>query len=634
MCGICGLVNFDPTEIVDSRVVQKMSQVLTHRGPDDDGLFVEGQVGLGFRRLSIIDVSGGKQPIFNEDASAAIIFNGEIYNYRDLAKDLVAAGHALKTQSDTETILHAYEEYGDNCVQHLRGMFGFAIWDRRRRRLLLARDRVGIKPLYYYRNSRFLAFASEIKSLLEIRTIPREVDTDSLGQYLSLRYVPGPRTMFKNIFRLQPGHTLVVDDRGVRIRKYWDINYSHEMEPAPKDLVDRFRELLEESVRLRLISEVPLGVFLSGGLDSSGILATMSRLNRGDRIKTFSVGYEGSSAQAKQANEFEYARLAARAFGAQHHECRVTPRDFEEFVPDLVWHLDEPMGDPSCVPLHFLSKMAREHVTVVLSGEGADEVLAGYGIYSRMLTVDKIRNSVPGFRRLAPWLAPLTPSQRLKNYMRLSREPLEDTYRGVSRGCDEETKRRLIGPDRAGQSEQQLNAMFRGHFKTVEQASRLNQMLYVDAKVWLPDDLLLKADKMTMANGLELRVPFLDHKLIEFGATLPGHSKLGPEGGKTLLRQAMRGVLPDKIIDRPKKGFPVPLSAWLRQPLRQFSRDTLLTRHSACGSYLEHRAIASIVEEHERGRVDRSQEIWMLLVFELWHRQFIEGDVQRRQASA
>ena len=634
MCGICGVVNFHPADLVDSRIVQKMSQVLSHRGPNDDGLFVEGQVGLGFRRLSIIDLTGGRQPIFNEDESAAIIFNGEIYNYRDLAADLAAAGHTLRTRSDTETILHAYEEYGDDCVQHLRGMFGFAIWDRRKRRLLLARDRVGVKPLYYYRNGRFLAFASEIKSLLEIRTIPREVDTDSLGQYLSLRYVPGPRTMFKNIFRLQPGHALVVDDRGVRIKKYWDIDYSEEMEHSSKDSLERFRELLEESVRLRLISEVPLGVFLSGGLDSSAILATMSRLNRGDRIKTFSVGYEGSSAQAKEANEFEYARLAARAFGAQHHECRITPKNFEEFIPDLAWHLDEPMGDPSCVPLHFLSKMAREHVTVVLSGEGADEVLAGYGIYSRMLAVDKIFRSFPGLRRLTPWLARLTPSERLQNYVRMSQAPLKETYRGVCRGFGEETRRRLIGGDRTGQSEQQPSDVFRGHFKTVERASRLNQMLYVDAKVWLPDDLLLKADKMTMANGLELRVPFLDHKLIEFAATLPDHSKLGPEGGKTLLRRAMRGVLPDTIIDRPKKGFPVPISEWLRRPMRQFTRDTLLTRQSACSRYLEHRAIASIVEEHEQARVDRSQEIWMLLVFELWHRQFVEHNVQGRQASA
>jgi asparagine synthase (glutamine-hydrolysing) len=632
MCGICGVVNFDPAEHVDSRSVQRMSRALSHRGPDDDGLFVEGQVGLGFRRLSIIDLSCGKQPIFNEDRSATIVFNGEIYNYRDLAADLSAAGHRLKTRSDSETILHAYEEHGDDCVQHLRGMFGFAIWDRRKRRLLLARDRVGVKPLYYYRTGRFLAFASEIKSLLEIPAIPREVDTDSLGQYLSLRYVPGPRTMFKNIYRLQPGHVLSVEDADVRIMKYWDIDYPEEMEDSPKRSSERFRELLEESVRLHLVSEVPLGVFLSGGLDSSAILATMSRLNRGDRIKTFSVGYEGSSGEAKEANEFEYARLAARAFGAHHHECRVTPKDFEQFIPDMVWHLDEPMADPSCVPLHFLSKMAREHVTVVLSGEGADEVLAGYGIYPRMLAADEISGRVPGLRWMASRLARLAPSERLRNYLRMSSKPLEATYRGVSRGFSEETKRQLIGEDGTDRSEQQLREGFLRLFKTVGKASRLNQMLYVDAKVWLPDDLLLKADKMTMANGLELRVPFLDHKLIEFAATLPDHSKLGPEGGKTLLRQVMRGVLPDTIVDRRKKGFPVPISAWLRKPLRQFTRDTLLTRHSAGSRYLDHRAIAAIVEEHEHGRVDRAQEIWTLLVFEIWHRQFLEDSAQRRQA--
>src|SRR5579864_1323274 len=281
MCGICGIVNFDPTELADRSVVERMTRVIAHRGPDDDGYFVEGRVGLGFRRLSIIDLSGGRQPIFNEDRSAAIVFNGEIYNYRDLAAELVTAGHTFTTRSDTETILHAYEEYGDDCVQHLRGMFAFAIWDLRQRRLLLARDRLGVKPVYYYSNSRFLAFASEIKSLLEIPSVPREVDPEALDLYLSLRYVPGPRTMFKNIFRLQPGHVLVMDEAGVRINKYWDINYSDPGAQSPPDSLERFDELLEESVRMRLVAEVPLGVFLSGGLDSSAILALMSRVAGG-----------------------------------------------------------------------------------------------------------------------------------------------------------------------------------------------------------------------------------------------------------------------------------------------------------------------------------------------------------------
>jgi asparagine synthase (glutamine-hydrolysing) len=605
-------------------VIDRMTEALAHRGPDDDGFFVEGQVGIGFRRLSIIDLSGGRQPIFNEDRSAAIVFNGEIYNYRDLAAELAAAGHTFKTRSDTETILHAYEEYGEDCVHHLRGMFAFAIWDRRKRRLLLARDRLGVKPLYYYRSNRFFAFASEIKALLEIPSIPREVDPDALDLYLSLRYVPGPRTMFKNIFRLQPGHVLVMDETGVRTRKYWDINYSAQGTHSPQHILETFDERLEESVRMRLIAEVPLGVFLSGGLDSSAILALMSKVAGGDRVKTFSVGYEASGAKEEEANEFEYARLATNAFAAEHHEYRLSPQEFEDFVPNLVWHLDEPLADPSSIPLYFISKLARDHITVVLSGEGADEVLAGYGVYRRMLAIDQVHRSLPA-GLFAPWLARLAPTEALRHYARMCGQPLEARYRGVSRGFGAESKQRLVGEDRTKHSEQQLRELFDGYFKAVDKASPLNRMLYVDAKVWLPDDLLMKADKMTMANGLELRVPFLDHKLVEFAAMLPDDWKLGGKGGKTLLRQAMRGVLPNAIIDRPKKGFPLPIASWLRGPLRQFTRENLLARHAACGRYLNSSAVTRIINEHEHGRVDRSQEVWALLVFEFWHRHFIDA---------
>jgi len=538
---------------------------------------------------------------------------------------LTTAGHTFKTRSDTETILHAYEEYGDDCVQQLRGMFGFAVWDRAKRRLLLARDRLGVKPVYYYRNSHFLAFASEIKSLLEIRSVPREVDPESLDMYLSLRYVPGPRTMFKNIFRLQPGHILVADDSGVRTTKYWDIDYPDPEPRSPEYLLGRFRELLEESVRMRLISEVPLGVFLSGGLDSSAILATMSKIAGGDRVKTFSVGYEAVGAEEETANEFPYARLAANAFACEHHEYRLDATNFAEFVPDLVRYLDEPLADPSCIPLYFISKLAREHITVVLSGEGADEILAGYGIYGRMLALDRIYKGAGPLGRLAPWLARLTPSEKLGHYVRMCGQPLENRYRGVSRGFSAEGKRRLVGADRVKQSGERLQEIFGGYFKAVQKASPLDQMLYVDAKVWLPDDLLIKADKMTMANGLELRVPFLDHKMVEFAATLPNASKIHGRGGKTLLRSAMRGVLPDAIIDRPKKGFPIPIGSWLRTSLRQFTRDHLLASDSACGRYVDCGETARLVEEHEQGRADRSQEIWTLLVFEFWHRHFIES---------
>jgi asparagine synthase (glutamine-hydrolysing) len=625
MCGICGIVKFDNSDPVDQVVIERMTESLAHRGPDDAGYFVQGQVGLGHRRLSIIDLSGGRQPIFNEDRSAAIIFNGEIYNYRALAAVLSSAGHIFKTRSDTETILHAYEEYGDDCVDQLRGMFGFAIWDRGKRRLLLARDRLGVKPIYYYRNDRFLAFASEIKSLLEVESIPREVDPESLDMYLSLRYVPGPRTMFKNIFRLQPGHILVADDSGVRTTKYWDITYP-DLEPrSPEYLLERFRELLDESVRMRLISEVPLGVFLSGGLDSSAILAMMTAATEGERVKTFSVGYEALGAEEEAANEFDYARLAARSFASEHHEYRLDAKGFAEFVPELVRFLDEPLADPSCIPLYFISKLAREHITVVLSGEGADEILAGYGIYGRMLALNRIYGGSGALRGLAPWMARLMPSERLRHYVRMCGEPLESRYRGVSRGFSAEGKLRLIGADRMQRSEQRLQEIFGGYFNAVRDASPLDQMLYVDAKVWLPDDLLIKADKMTMANGLELRVPFLDHKMVEFAATLPNASKAGGRGGKTLLRQAMRGILPDAIIDRPKKGFPIPIGSWLRTSLRQFTRDHLLAPDSACSRYFDRDETTRLVHEQEQGTVDRSQEIWTLLVFEFWHRHFIEN---------
>ena len=635
MCAICGILNFDHSEPVDRTVVEKMTRTLVHRGPDDDGLFVDGRVGLGFRRLSIIDLTGGRQPIFNEDGSAAIVFNGEIYNYRGLAEELSAAGHTFKTRSDTETILHAYEQYGDDCVLHLRGMFAFAIWDHRKQRLFMARDRLGVKPLYYYRDARFLAFASEIKALLEVPGVPREVDAEAFDQFLSQRYVPGPRTMFKGIFRLQPGHTLVADFHqgaaGVHIRKYWDIDYEARTSASPRQIAASFEELLDESVRLRLISEVPLGLFLSGGLDSSAILAKMYKVAAGQTVKTFGVGY-----REEEVCELKYARLAAGAFGADHHELRVSAQEFADCIPDLVWHLDEPLADPSCIPLYFVSKLAREHITVVLSGEGADEILAGYGIYPKMLALDRMNRNVPALGRLAARFAHLSPAEPLGRYMRMAGQTLEDGYRGVCRGFGAETRGRLIGADRVKRSDEQLSEIFRGHFKAAAKASPLNRMLYVDTKVWLPDDLLLKADKMTMANGLELRVPFLDHKLVEFAAALPDASKINGNGGKSLLRKSMAGVLPNAILDRPKNGFGVPIASWLRGPLRQFTRDHLLSPASACNSWLDRAEVKRIVEEHEQGRIDRSQEIWSLLVFQFWHSRFIDksahdSSAQRRR---
>src|SRR3990172_1889670 len=417
MCGICGIVKFDADDSVSPGLLDAMTDRISHRGPDDFCYFVQDNVGLGHRRLSIIDLRGGKQPIFNEDGSIVIVFNGEIYNYAELTAELIARGHVFKTRSDTEAIVHAYEEYGDDCVTRLRGMFAFALWDRRKQRLLLVRDRLGIKPLYYHHGRESFVFASEIKSLLEAPGIPREVDETALNLYLSLRYVPGPRTMFREIFKLQPGHLLVVDSSGVHLREYWDIKY-HSALPSGVDAIKEFDRLLEESVRLQLISEVPLGVFLSGGLDSSAILAVMSRIHKGERIKTFSVGYEGADGREDENNEFVYARQAAQAFGAEHHEFRLNALDFCDFIPQLVWHLDEPLADPSCIPLYFIAKLARQYITVVLSGEGADEVLAGYSIYRKMLAIENLRHipfAGPLAGKIGGRLAATLPSGKVQN---------------------------------------------------------------------------------------------------------------------------------------------------------------------------------------------------------------------------
>jgi asparagine synthase (glutamine-hydrolysing) len=629
MCGICGIVNFNGTEPVDRRLVERMTSAQVHRGPDDYGYFVENNVGLGHRRLSIIDLSGGKQPIYNEDGSVVVVFNGEIYNYADLTAELLAKGHHFATRSDTETIVHAYEEYGDDCMRDFRGMFAFAVWDRRRKHLLLVRDRLGIKPLYYYAGKDFFIFASEIKSLLHHPGVPREVDHQALDLYLALRYVPGPQTMFKNIFKLQPGHWMTVDSDGIKSGKYWDLQYNV-VTNSRRSALEEFRHLLEESVRLRLIAEVPLGVFLSGGLDSSAMLALMSKITGGERVKTFSVGYEASGpakAQIDDANEFSFAREAAAHFGADHHEFRMTAEDFRNAIPTMVSHLDEPMADPTCIPLYFISKLARNHITVVLSGEGADEMLAGYALYRKTLALEKMRSRTGPLASAFPALAYLPLSNRVRGYLRRAGKSIEDHYRGMVKGIPLETRLTLTGLERLEKSNNRMDEIFGAYFSKVADTSALNRMLYVDAKIWLPEDLLLKADKMTMATAVELRVPFLDHKLVEYVAGLPDDMKVREHQGKWILRQVMADDLPASILHRTKKGFPIPAEAWFRFELRDFVRDTLLAHDSSCRQFFDPQAVEEIVSLQEKGKFSGYQEVWSLLVFEFWHKQFIEGFV-------
>jgi asparagine synthase (glutamine-hydrolysing) len=647
MCGISGIVNFNATETATHDLLERMTSAQAHRGPDDCGYFLEDNVGLGHRRLSIIDLSGGKQPIFNEDGSVVVIFNGEIYNFADLTADLIGRGHQFKTRSDTETIVHAYEEYGLNCMKDFRGMFAFAIWDRRQKRLLIVRDRVGIKPVYYYHGKDFFIFASEIKSILQHPRVPREVDRETLDMYLALRYVPGPRTVFKDIFKLQPGHWLTVEHSRVNIGKYWDLEYPSgsavadspplEGESRPRSggrgsltdpvYVQEFTRLFEESVRLRLIAEVPLGLFLSGGLDSTAMLAMMSKITGGERVKTFSVGYEihgAAAAESREANELSYAREAAAHFGAEHHEFSLTARDFRNALPMIVRHLDEPMADPSCIPLYFISRLARNYITVVLSGEGSDEAMGGYALYRKIARLEKMRDFAGPLAPAFSVLARLPFGDRARAYLRRAGTKIENHYRGVVKGLSLETRLWLTSPERLNQTEHQLDEVFASHFKNVEGASALNRMLYADTKVWLPENLLLKGDKMTMATAVELRVPFLDHKLLEYLTTVPDALKVRGRHGKWILRQAMGTAIPPSILNRTKKGFPMPAASWLRHDLRRFVRDTLLSHDSACRKYFEPQAIEEIVNMQESGKFTGYQEVWSLLVFESWHKQFIE----------
>jgi asparagine synthase (glutamine-hydrolysing) len=628
MCGIAGILDRDRSARVDRRLLESMSAALWHRGPDDDGACLDGPVGLAHRRLSIIDLDTGQQPMWNEDRSVVVVFNGEIYDHESLRRRLEARGHRFATRSDTEVIVHSYEEHGADCVSELRGMFAFALWDRRRSRLLLARDRLGIKPLYYHVGSDFVVFASEIKALLAHPRVPREVDAEGLDLYLSLRYVPGPRTLFRGISKLQPGHLMVCDEAGIHLRRYWDLPVAHgpAEAPTPAQARDRVAELVEESVRLRLVADVPLGVFLSGGLDSTAVLGVMHRLAPEQAARTFTVGYQAASSEDLEANEFEFARQAADAFGAEHEELRLDAAAVQDALPQVVWHLDEPVADPACVPLFLVSRLARNDITVVLSGEGADEVFGGYGIYRRMLQLERLHGQMPGgaasVLAAAGRLLPGPRGERVRHYLRLVGQPLHARYQGVSRGFLPEVKGRLVGCDDVERLDRCARDVFASHFRAAAGASPLGQMLYVDTKTWLADDLLVKADKMTMANAQELRVPFLDHKLVELATRLPASFKLRDGIGKAVLREATADLVPASIRQRSKKGFPVPTGSLLRQ-LHGYCRDLLLDRSSACRSWFDDTAVERLLDEHESGRARRDQELWSLLVFELWHGTFL-----------
>ncbi|MBD0372878.1 MAG: asparagine synthase (glutamine-hydrolyzing) [Pyrinomonadaceae bacterium] len=645
MCGINGIAfSSRAGRSVDAQVLKRMRDVITHRGPDDEGLYLNGAVGLGHRRLSIVDVAAGHQPMTNEDGSLHIVYNGEIYNHADFRAELEARGHTYQTHCDTETILHLYEEYGAGCVEHLRGMFAFAIWDERRRELFIARDRLGVKPLYYvHTHDGSLYFASEIKALLEARASGApEINFRALPDYLANHGTSDEETLFHQVKRLLPGHTLLWREGQVKIEKYWDISFRPQDEEqssrSDEDYVREWTELFERSVRLRLMADVPLGMFLSGGIDSSAIAAVMSKMVS-EPIKTFSVAFA-----EREANELEYARLVARAFKTDHHEVVVSPEEFFQELPRLVWHEDEPLAHPSSVALYFVSRLAARHVKVVLTGEGSDELMGGYERYYKTLYQLALG---PRYHRwmtksvremLSRRIESLPPQSRVRHKLTRTFLCLEpdveniyfDNFAVFRRGMQEdllskETKERVreIDPYREMQR----------YFDSADSDSTLNRMLYADMKTYL-HELLMKQDQMSMAASIESRVPFLDHKLVEFTARLPVHLKIR-RGWTTkyILRRSMKGVLPEAILSRKKMGFPVPVGAWFRGAFQTVIDEYVLSERAMSRGLFNAEFVRQLVARHMKGE-NHSERLWALVNFEMWLRAFFDGEASKEPQAA
>jgi asparagine synthase (glutamine-hydrolysing) len=588
---------------------------MAHRGPDDEGFHLDGALGLGNRRLSIIDLPGGHQPIANEDESVWITFNGEIYNYRDLRPGLIAQGHRLRTNSDTETILHLYEEYDVGFLDHLRGMFAFAIWDKRKQRLLLARDRLGVKPLYYRLDPGRLAFASELRSLRELLLRPPEIDPQSIYDFFGFRYIPAPQTFYRGVEKLLPGHFLVADPTGVRSHSYWDIPGETENTQRPNDIAVEVVEQLREAVRLRLISDVPLGVFLSGGVDSSAVVALMAELGARP-LRTFSVGFD-----EPEYSELPFARAVARRYATEHQELVVRPEHLSDELSRLVEFRGEPIAEPTDVALYLISRLAAQSVKVVLAGEGGDELFAGYPKY----VADRLAGVVSALppvvtRALIRWL----PYGQRRAKIALEALSIRDEAERSATwfaSFSQEERENLFAPDLLAQIDRAHPArVIEKYLEKVRDRSPLKRMLYADLKVWLPDNLLLRGDLMTMAASIEERGPFLDQQVVELAARIPTRLLTRGFRTKTLLKDALRPYLPKEALSRRKVGFRLPISEWFKKSLRSLVADLLLSPQAAARGYFNARSMEKYVREHFEGVRDRQKQLWALVNFELWCR--------------
>jgi asparagine synthase (glutamine-hydrolysing) len=629
MCGICGKLNFEKNAGVERALIRAMMDTIRHRGPDDEGLYLAPQVGLGHRRLSIIDLNSGHQPLSNENATIWIVYNGEIYNYRELRTFLLSKGHVFKTQTDTEVIVHLYEELGPQCLEKLRGMFAFAIWDENTRTLFLARDRVGIKPLYYCLTNESLIFASEIKAILADPSVDREIAPEIIDRFLTFLYVPGEETLLKGICKLAPGCYLLIKDGRPEIRQYWDLRFSKPFtSPSLKEAESHLLSLLAEAVELHMIADVPVGVLLSGGVDSTAVLSFATE--RTDKeISSYTVGFSDPAFD----DERPYARLAAETFGSRHHDMTITAEDFVAFMPRYVWHMEEPVCEPPAIAMYYVSKLARKYVKVLLSGEGGDEAFAGYNNYRNILWLERLKRILPplngaaawGLSALDSWLhlpriakhVPLINARFPDYYYSRTSNPYR--YSGNGLGV-------LYCSDFAGSIDSEhTTEPVRRLSSNVKDQGILDQMLYIDTKTWLPDDLLLKADKMTMANSLELRVPLLDHKILEFAAALPPNLKVRGFTTKYLAKKALRSLLPRPILDRRKAGFPVPYESWLRKELRGWVHEVLFDRKTTNRGYFTTRAVDDLLSRDEASG-GYSKEIFSLITLEIWHRTFLERE--------
>jgi asparagine synthase (glutamine-hydrolysing) len=631
MCGICGVFHSDRDRRTNRDALAAMNRQIVHRGPDDEGFFVEENVGLAMRRLSIIDIKTGRQPISNEDERVWIVYNGEIYNHQDLRQDLESRGHRYRTRSDTETIVHLYEEYGRDCVQHLRGMFAFAIWDRRKRCVFIARDRLGIKPLYYFFDGSTLLFGSEIKAIFAYPGVKPEFNRGSLAEYLAFGYISGEESMYAGIRKLMPGHILTVDERGeLEISSYWDLNVKSDDESQPRGhYVRRYREKLEECVSSHLMSDVPLGVFLSGGLDSSAIAALTTRIRK-EPIETFSVGYG-----EKDYSELPYARTIAELLKSKHHEVHLSREEFFQSLPRLIWHEDEPIVWPSSVALYFVARQAKERVTVVLTGEGSDETLGGYTRYAWTLLNSRMDNV---YRKLTP--------PALRELMRTaiqgspipaaSRRKLEHTFLmrdGASwpafyfdnfySAFSAAEQAQVLTPE----ARQTAGDPYSGSMQYWNRSSGdlLHRLLYTDMKTYLVE-LLMKQDQMSMAASVESRVPFLDHHLVEFTASIPSKYATRGLAGKMILKAAVEDLLPKSIVYRQKMGFPTPWAYWLAGPIQESLRRLLMEPRTLARGLFQGEGVERLFAEHMAGRRDNGNRIWRLLNLELWFRVCLEGE--------